>query len=138
MGVPTICSAISMVCLQVLLSVLLLPRRNRSLGLGSLCRCCIPVSPDVSSSASVLVQHCPCLVPDDHITYVAKERHCGSMLQATIFITWSSFLQQHVQRGYRTLDDQNLHIHGPEHLKTLHILPNSSSFLPSIHRCLPM
>jgi hypothetical protein len=51
-----VCIAISSftVCLKVLLTILLLPRCNRSLGPGPLCRCCIPVAPDVCSRMSVL------------------------------------------------------------------------------------
>jgi hypothetical protein len=51
MEVPTVCFAY---CLEVLLSVLLLPRCNRFLGPGSLCYCCILGPSVVSYRPSVL------------------------------------------------------------------------------------
>jgi hypothetical protein len=52
------------------------------LGLGSLCRCWIPVSPDISSQTTVppgfFIQHCPCLVPDDRVSWAVQEWHGGS------------------------------------------------------------
>jgi hypothetical protein len=51
---------------------------------GSSFHWCLPVSPDVSSQTSILsgllVQSCPCLVPDNSVPYAVQEWHIRSSL----------------------------------------------------------
>jgi hypothetical protein len=73
-----LCNSCSTVCLKVLLSILLLPRRNRSFRPRFLMPLLHSGCARHRFLQGFLLQRCPCLVPDDRVPYAVPFLHRGS------------------------------------------------------------